>query len=84
MKSHQKRPEKLLSKANSESVLFADSNSAPTFNPDVIVIGSGIGGLCAANILKHVHKKSVLVLESHYLPGGCAHSFPIKGYDFER
>ena len=69
----------------------ARSSSSSTFiaststnkNPDVIVIGSGMGGLCAANILRHVHKKTVLVLESHYLPGGCAHTFPIKGYEFE-
>jgi len=50
---------------------------------DVIVVGSGIGGLCAANILKHVYSKSVLVLESHYLPGGCAHSFSRGGHTFE-
>ena len=55
-----------------------------THSPDVIVVGSGIGGLCAANILSRVYKKRVLVLESHYIPGGCAHTFPWKGgYEFE-
>lgn len=48
---------------------------------DVIVIGSGIGGLCAANLLKHVYKKSVCVFESHYLAGGelaCSHVCSIR------
>ena len=54
-----------------------------TESPDVIIVGAGLGGLVAANVLTKVHKKSVLVLESHYLAGGCAHTFPIKGYEFE-
>lgn len=49
---------------------------------DVIVIGSGIGGLCCAGLLAR-YKQDVLVLESHDLPGGAAHSFEIKGYKFD-
>ena len=42
--------------------------------PDVIVIGSGIGGLSCAAILAASNLK-VHVLESHYEIGGCAHEF---------
>ncbi|XP_020106139.1 prolycopene isomerase 2, chloroplastic [Ananas comosus] len=49
---------------------------------DVVVIGSGIGGLCCAGLLAR-YKQDVLVLESHDQPGGAAHSFDIKGYKFD-
>nr|XP_010927816.1 prolycopene isomerase, chloroplastic isoform X1 [Elaeis guineensis]XP_010927817.1 prolycopene isomerase, chloroplastic isoform X1 [Elaeis guineensis]XP_019707711.1 prolycopene isomerase, chloroplastic isoform X1 [Elaeis guineensis]XP_019707712.1 prolycopene isomerase, chloroplastic isoform X1 [Elaeis guineensis] len=49
---------------------------------DVVVIGSGIGGLCCAGLLAR-YGQNVLVLESHDLPGGAAHSFEIKGYKFD-
>ena len=44
---------------------------------DVIVIGSGIGGLSAAAMLGK-YGYNVCVLESHYLPGGAAHGFEVK------
>lgn len=46
------------------------------------MIGSGIGGLCCAGLLAR-YNQDVLVLESHDLPGGAAHSFEIKGYKFD-
>ncbi|MBU2568891.1 MAG: NAD(P)/FAD-dependent oxidoreductase [Gammaproteobacteria bacterium] len=49
---------------------------------DVIVIGSGIGGLTAAGLLAK-SGKSVLVLESHDRPGGYAHGFRRKKYRFD-
>ncbi|KAI5661663.1 hypothetical protein M9H77_20986 [Catharanthus roseus] len=49
---------------------------------DVVVIGSGIGGLCCGGLLAR-YEQDVLVLESHDLPGGAAHSFEIKGYKFD-
>ncbi len=46
---------------------------------DVIVIGSGIGGLTVAAILAKLGRKKVLVLEQHFMPGGCTHAFQRKG-----
>lgn len=51
-------------------------------NIDTIVIGSGIGGLTCAGLLAKVGKK-VLVLEQHYLAGGCTHNFEDKGFEFD-
>lgn len=47
-----------------------------------MVIGSGIAGLCCAGLLAR-YGEDVVVLESHDLPGGAAHSFEIKGYKFD-
>ncbi|KAG6652303.1 prolycopene isomerase, chloroplastic [Carya illinoinensis] len=49
---------------------------------DVVIIGSGIAGLCCAGLLAR-YGQNVLVLESHDLPGGAAHSFEIKDYKFD-
>ncbi|MGB7441028.1 MAG: NAD(P)/FAD-dependent oxidoreductase [Coleofasciculaceae cyanobacterium] len=49
---------------------------------DVIVIGSGIGGLTAAALLAR-YGKQVLVCESHAIPGGAAHSFKRRGFEFD-
>ncbi len=51
-------------------------------NPEIIVIGSGIGGLCCAGLLAKAGKK-VLILEAHSKPGGAAHGFQKSGYNFE-
>ena len=50
--------------------------------PEIIVIGSGIGGLCCAALLAKARKR-VLVLEAHSQPGGAAHGFKKNGYKFE-
>ncbi|AFZ23983.1 phytoene dehydrogenase-like oxidoreductase [Cylindrospermum stagnale PCC 7417] len=49
---------------------------------DVIVIGSGIGGLSAAGLLARYGKR-VIVCESHTIAGGAAHSFKRRGFEFD-
>ena len=50
---------------------------------DVIVIGSGIGGLATASILAQVGKRRVLVVERHFKLGGFTHSFRRKDYEWD-
>ena len=51
-------------------------------NNDVLVIGSGLGGLvCAIELARQGFK--VCVFEQHRVAGGYAHSFRRKGYHFD-
>ena len=49
---------------------------------DVIVIGSGMGGLASAALLSQMGKK-VIVLEQHYTAGGFTHAYDRNGYEWD-
>ncbi len=49
---------------------------------DAIVIGSGISGLYLGACLGRIGKR-VLVLEQHYVAGGCTHVFEDHKYEFD-
>jgi len=49
---------------------------------DVLVVGSGIGGLTAAACLSKLGRK-VCVLEQHYTAGGFTHSYDRNGYEWD-
>jgi phytoene dehydrogenase-like protein len=49
---------------------------------DVVVIGSGIGGLSCGALLAR-YGLDVIVCESHTLPGGAAHGFERDGFIFD-
>lgn len=51
-------------------------------NPEVIVIGSGIGGLSCAALLAR-YGIDVVVCESHSIAGGAAHAFERQGFKFD-
>lgn len=57
---------------------------SPSLNPrfDVIIIGSGIGGLVTSTQLA-AKGAQVLVLESYLIPGGSAGYFERQGYRFD-
>lgn len=59
-------------------------NTKNRFDPhyDVVVIGTGMGGL-SAGVHSALAGKKVLVLEQHNLPGGFATSFVRGRYEFE-
>jgi len=49
---------------------------------DVIIIGSGISGLCSAALLA-MEGKSVLLLEKHFKVGGYTHTFKRENFEWD-
>lgn len=71
---HQKHQQRALDAKTSTRI-----NVSPTMDDeyDVVVVGSGIGGLSCAAMLS-TYGYSVAVLESHTAPGGAAHGFTMR------
>jgi len=65
------------STTSSADVAAPKTKSVPSDSYDVILVGSGIGGLTCAAMLS-LYGYSVAVFESHYAAGGAAHGFTIK------
>lgn len=64
--------------------MIANSRTNPLSNQfDVIVIGSGMGGMATASLLAQIAGKRVLLLESHFKLGGFTHSFRRGRYEWE-
>ncbi len=51
----------------------------PNHDADVLVIGSGMGGLATGALLARLHGRRVLVLERHFRAGGFTHTFTRRG-----
>ncbi|ARV62906.1 carotene isomerase [Nostocales cyanobacterium HT-58-2] len=62
--------------------MFPTASTLGDKDTDVIVIGSGIGGLSCAALLAH-YGFTVTVCESHSIPGGAAHTFERNGFKFD-
>ncbi len=58
------------------------ASTANDQHTDVVVIGSGIGGLSCASLLAR-YGFNVTVCESHSIPGGAAHGFERDGFKFD-
>src|SRR5215212_6086484 len=50
---------------------------------DVVVVGSGMGGLGTAAFLSKIAGLRVLVLERHYTAGGFTHVFRRPGFEWD-
>jgi phytoene dehydrogenase-like protein len=61
---------------------FRGLRSSPDPAYDAVVIGSGVGGLIAANLLAREGLR-VLLLEQHYMVGGYCSTFRRGGYTFD-
>jgi phytoene dehydrogenase-like protein len=62
--------------------LFRGLRRPPDPSYDAVVIGSGVGGLVAANLLAREGLK-VLLAEQHYMVGGYCSTFRRGGYTFD-
>lgn len=53
------------------------------YDYDLIVIGSGIGGLTVASIMAQLEHKRVLILDRHFKVGGLTHTFRRHKYEWD-
>ena len=53
-----------------------------TINTEIVIIGSGLGGLCCGAMLAH-YGYDVIICESHAIAGGAAHGFEYQGFKFD-
>lgn len=58
-------------------------DSAPDRTYDMIVIGSGMGGMTIASVMAQLRHKRVLVLERHFKAGGFTHEFQRHGFHWD-
>lgn len=70
----------VLAGCSGRSILLRSTVPPPDY--DVVVVGSGLGGLSAATHLA-VHGFRVLLLEQHYKIGGCTSTFARGDFRFE-
>ncbi len=50
---------------------------------DHVILGCGVSGLCAAKMLSHARKSSILILDKYAEPGGNQISREINGFTFD-
>lgn len=62
--------------------LFRGLRRAPDASYDAVIIGAGIGGLIAANLLARAGLRTLLV-EQHYMVGGYCSTFRRAGFTFD-
>ena len=61
---------------------FRGLREKPKQSYDAVVIGAGVGGLIAANLLVRAGLKTLLI-ERHYMVGGYCSTFRRAGYTFD-
>ncbi|KAL7578911.1 hypothetical protein ACA910_006886 [Epithemia clementina (nom. ined.)] len=61
--------------SSTTSTIPPSKKQVPPNEADVIVVGSGLAGLSCAALLSQCYGKHVVVLESHDIAGGAAHSW---------
>lgn len=49
---------------------------------DHVIVGSGLSGLYLGSLLSKLGRR-VLILEQHYVAGGCTHTFKDQGFEFD-
>jgi ribulose 1,5-bisphosphate synthetase/thiazole synthase len=64
----------VFAKVAERQTLFQVTSNSSDRQTDIVVIGSGVGGLSCAALLAR-YGFDVIVCESHSIPGGAAHAF---------